>query len=204
MAKSKPMLFPSDYDERKFDPRKRNAMDSSRIEGYSEIVQANDISKADDLRFREAHAGATHIKTKEDVYKLLGSKPQELPVEFAWLRVNGPGGAHSASAAAEIDQYTADQGFVLCTKDRFDALSSAYGYKFNTAAWRVAEDGTIMRGYDVALFYRSGEVARMWENHRLEENSRAEGNRFPDKLTAGTETAETFVENEVEEVLITH
>jgi len=202
---TKPLLFPEDYSATKFDPRKQNANDSSRIEGYSEIVQANDIAKSDDLLFRNAHQGASHLKTKEDVYKVIGAKPQELPVEFAWLRVNGPGGAHSSTAAAEIDAYTADQGFVLCTKDRFTQLSNAFGYKFNSAAWRVAEDGTIMRGYDVALFYRSGEVAKMWEDHRLDENARAEGARFPNKLQSKGATAETFVENEVEEeVLITH
>lgn len=201
---TKPMLFPEDYNASKFNPNSRNAMDASRIQGYSEIVQANDVAKADDLRFREAHQTATHIKTKEDAYKVIGAKPQQLPVEFAWLRVNGPGGAHSASAAAEIDAYTSDQGFVRCTKDRFDALSNAYGYQYNSAAWRTAEDGTIMRGYDVALFYRSGEVARMWDEHRLKENQRAEGARFPEMLEAKGASAETFVENEVEEVLITH
>jgi len=202
---TKPLLFPEDYSASRFDPNQRNATDSSRIDGYSAIVQANDIAKADDLRFRDAHSGGSHIKTKEDAYKIIGARPQELPVEFAWLRVNGPGGAHSASASAEIDQYTVDQGFVVCTKDRFDALSKAYGYQFNSAAWRVAEDGTIMRGYDVALFYRSGEVAKMWEQHRLGENQKAEGMRMPNTITAKGQTADTFVEEEVtEDVLITH
>lgn len=199
---SKPVLFPEDYSARKFDPRKRNSADASRIEGWSEIVQANDIAKVDDLMFRNAHEGNSHVQTKEDVYKIIGASPQQLPVDFAWLRVNGPGGAHSASASAEIDAYTSDQGFVLCTKDRFDALANAYGYKFNSAAWRVAEDGTIMRGYDVALFYRSGEVSRMWEQHLVDEANRVEGR--PSSISAGGETAEAFIEEETEEILISH
>ncbi|GAG25388.1 unnamed protein product, partial [marine sediment metagenome] len=101
----KPLLFPEDYDIRRFDPGKGKGK-ASRIEGYTEILQANDIAKADDLLFREAHTGAAVIKTKEDAYKVIGAPPQELPVEFKWLRVNGPGGAHSATAAVEIDGYT--------------------------------------------------------------------------------------------------
>lgn len=201
----KPVLFPEDYDPRRFDPGKGNFNKPSRIEGYTEIVQANDIAKADDLTFREAHKGSKVIKTKEDVYKILGAKPQELPVEFKWLRINGPGGAYSSSAAAEIDAYTADQGFVLCTKERFDALASAYGYKFNNAAWRVAEDGTIRRGYDVALYYRSGEVARMWGKHLAERAASAEGNTLSPEFRVDGESVETFSETEVEEnVIITH
>ncbi len=200
---TKPMLFGDNYNEAKFDPRNRTAMDPSRIGGYSEIVQANDINKADDLQFREAHKGAAVIKTKEDAYKVIGAQPQKLPVNFAWLRINGPGGAHSPTAAAEIDQYTNDRGFVLCTKERFDALSEAYGYKFNHNSWTVAEDGTIRRGYDVALYYRSGDVARMWDSYMAEEAVKAEAD-FPQALSAANVTTETFTENSTEEILITH
>jgi len=201
---TKPALFAEDYDPRRFDPATLKSGKPGRIDGYSEIVQANDINKADDLKFREAHSGAAVIKTKEDAYKVIGAKPSELPVEFKWLRVNGPGGAHSPTAAAEIDSYTADQGFVLCTADRFKTLANEFGYKFNKATWRVAEDGTIMRGYDVALFYRSGEVARMWGRHLREEAAKAEGAKIPRELTAKGEKAETFSEEETEEVFITH
>lgn len=201
---AKPMLFPEDYDERRFDPAKNKASKPSRIEGYTEIIRANDIAKADDLLFRQAHAGAAVIKTKEDAYKVIGAKPQELPVEFKWLRVNGPGGAHSPTAAAEIDVYTSDQGFVLCTKERFDNLAELFGYKFNHASWRVAEDGTISRGYDVALFYRSGEVARKWDRHMLEEAAKARGATLPAAFSAGGDNAETFSEQETEKIIITH
>jgi len=198
----KPALFAEDYSIDKFNPRSRTASDPSRIGGWSEIVMANDIAKADDLEFREAHREAVNISTKEDVYKQIGAKPQELPVEFKWLRINGPGGANSPTANAEVDMYTSDQGFVLCTKDRFDALNEAYGYEFNHAAWSVSEDGTIRRGYDVALFYRSGEVARMWDKFLADEAAMAEGASLPS--TFGSSKAETFKEEEVEEITISH
>lgn len=201
---TKPVLFSEDYVATRFDPRSRTAQDPSRIEGWSETVRANDIAKADDLRFREAHVDGTVIKTKEDAYKVIGAKPAELPVEFVWLRVNGPGGAHSASAAVEIDSYTADKGFVLCTRDKFTALEEAYGYKFNHASWRVAEDGMIRRGADVALFFRSGEVAKMWEQYRVEDNARLENQSVPATLSAAGETVETFSEDETETVFIHH
>ena len=96
----KPLLFPEDYDRKRFDPKNVKSSEPDRIEGWTEIRKANDIAKADDLLFREAHNGAAVIKTKEDAYKVVGAKPQELPVDFKWLRVTGPGGAHSPSAAA--------------------------------------------------------------------------------------------------------
>lgn len=201
---AKPLLFPEDYNTSKFDPRSRTASDPSRIPGYSEIVKANDIDRADDLEFRNAHKDSKDIKRKEDVYAKIGSKPSQLPVEFAWLRVNGPGGANSPTANAEVDSYMADQGFIPCTKDRFDALCAEYGYSFNSAAWRVAEDGTIRRGYDVALFYRRGDVAEMWNKALADEAARREGASFPHELSADKATAETYREEEVEEIVISH
>ena len=46
----KPVLFPDDRaDAERFDPQMhRGHLDPSRIPGYSEIVQANDIARADD------------------------------------------------------------------------------------------------------------------------------------------------------------
>jgi len=198
----KPTLFPESYSLDKFNPRSR--VDPSRIEGYSEIVQANDIAKADPLRFGEAHRTAKVIRSQEDAYKVIGARPQELPVEFAWLRVSGPAGATSASADAEIDAYTANQGYIPCTKERFDQLASLYGYKFNDVLWHVAEDGTIRRGADSALFFRSGEVARMWERHQAESTAKAEGSSLPTSLAAGKEKVPTFSEEESEEIFITH
>ena len=200
----KPMLFPEDYDPRRFDPGKNRTSKPSRIGGYTEILRANDIAKADELKFREAHSGAAVIKTQEDAYKVIGATPQELPVEFKWLRTNGPGGAYSPVAAAEVDGYTSDQGFILCTKERFDTLADMFGYEFNHASWRVSEDGAIHRGYDVSLFYRSGEVARKWDRFMADEVAKAEGASLPAEITGKNTTAETFSEQEIEEVFIKH
>lgn len=205
MAKSKPALFPENYDTSRFDPSRRAGSDPSRIPGYSERVQANDVAAADDLMFRNAHRDAKNISTKEDVYRQIGTSPGKLPVEFAWLRVNGPGGANSPTANAEVDSYMTDQGYIPCTKDKFDLLAAEYGYSFNSAAWRVAEDGTIRRGYDVALFYRRGDVAEMWKKALAEEAARLEGASFPQQLSARDAAAETFVEEEVEkDVILAH
>lgn len=201
---TKPVLFPENYSTSRFDPTKRAGSDPSRIPGYAEQIQANDIDAADDLLFRNAHKDSKDIKRKEDVYKKIGAKPGKMPVEFAWLRVNGPGGANSPTANAEVDSYMTDQGFIPCTKDKFELLSKEYGYTFNDAAWRVAEDGTIRRGYDVALFYRRGDVAEMWKKAIAEEAARLEGASFPHELSASNAAAETFREEEVEEVIISH
>lgn len=199
MAK-KPLLFPEDYDVQRHMPQNsKGYVDPSRIGGYSEIVMANDLDKADPYEFKKAHETGKRIKTKEDAFRAVGSGPKLLPVEFRWLRVTGPGGAYSASATAEIDAYTVDQGFIPCTKDRFDTLAANYGYTLEGNAW-VAEDGTIRRGYDVALFYRPGEVARAWEKALAEETAKREGNSFPGALR----DAETFQEESTEEVFITH
>lgn len=200
----KPLLFPENYDPKKFNPRDRNSGDPSRIGGYSEAVQANDIALADDLEFAEKHRTGKVIKRKEDAYKVIGAKPQALPVEFRWLRITGPGGAYSASASAEIDSYTADQGFIPCTEERFKALSETYGYEFNHNLWRVAEDGTIRRGYDTALFYRPGEVARAWEAARVAETAAREGRTLPETFRSSKFEQETFLEEEHEEVIFTH
>lgn len=200
MAKTKPVLFPEDYRVERFNPRDRQAADPSRIEGHSEIVQANDIERADAYEFKKAHETSKGVKTKEDAFRVIGARPQQLPVEFKWLRVCGPGGAYSASASAEIDVYASDQGFIPCTKERFDVLTQNFGYKFNSNRWWVAEDGTIRRGYDTALFYRSGEVARDWERAMAEETAKREGAAFPESLR----DTETFREEETEEVFLTH
>ncbi len=196
---SKPVLFTEDYAQR-FDPSNVRVSDPSRIGGWSETVQANDIEIADDLDFRKAHQSAKVIKTKEDAYRVIGSGPSKLPIEFKWLQVNGPGGANSPNANAQIDMYTSDQGFLLCTKDKFDVMIENYGYEFNHARWRVAEDGSIRRGYDVALYYRSGDVARKWEQHLAAQAAGKISTSLPSQIQGDT----GFSEEEVEEILITH
>jgi len=193
----KPVIFSDDRtDAERFDPRKsRGSLDPSRIPGYAEIVRANDLNKADDLEFRSRNAG----RTKEDYFKLIGAQPQDLPVQFAWLRVSGPGGADSLSAQREVDRAKNEEGFRLATVE----VLEKYGYGFPPTA-RRAEDGTIRRGADTALFYRDGEVARRWERYYAEETARREGVSLPATFSDGDYRTETFVDEEHETIEVTH
>jgi hypothetical protein len=196
-AKNKPIVFSDDRgDAEKYDPNLHaGSLDPSRVPGYAEIVKANDIAQADPLIFRDKTG-----MTQEELYAQIGAKPQELPVELAWLRICGPGGAESHSAARELDSAVNQQGFRLATKDDLDN----YGYGFPPAA-RMAEDGTIRRGPDVALYIRSGEVARKWEQYYAAETARLEGtNALPETLREGDHSVETFSEAERKTVEVTH
>jgi len=154
-------------DAERFDPaRHRGPLDPSRIPGYSEIVQANDIAKADALTFRNAN----NI-TKEDAYALIGATPRKLDVEFQWLPISGGGGANMSQAQTRVlDRYRNQEGFRLAVED--DLTSRGFGFP---PLGRPAEDGTIRRGPDVALYVRSGEVAKMWENFKIQEQAALEG-----------------------------
>lgn len=189
----KPVLFPDTRtDAEKFDPRlHRGHLDPSRIPGYSEIVQANDVAKADDLLFRSKNDG----RVKEDLYRQLGASPETLEVEFAWLPVSGVAGGESSHVYRQLDQYMNQQGFRLATREDLDA----YGYGFPPTA-REAEDGTIRRGPDVALYVRSGEVARMWEAFKRETQDALEG-KSPDTYVAGSYVAPAFSEAERHETV---
>lgn len=193
----KPLLYSDERsDAERFDPKRfRGSLDPSRVPGYSEIVRANDIDKADDLLFREQNN-----YTKEEAFEIVGAEPQPLPVEFQWLRVSGPGGADSSTAAREIDNKKNQEGFRLATSEDLER----HGYGFPPTA-REAEDGSIRRGPDVALFIRSGEVARMWKRHKAEEAARAEGAQLPESFTAdGGYSSPTFSEEEREKADIVH
>lgn len=195
-SSAKPVVFSDDRTPvEKFDPRvHQGAVDPGRISGYAETVQANDIAKADDLIFRNQNLG----KTKEDLYKQIGARPAELPVEFKWLRISGPGGGESPNAHRELDGYRNKEGFGLATQDDLDR----YGYGFPEDA-RKAEDGTIRRGPDVALYVRDGEVARMWDKFRDEQTALMEGDQLSGTLRAGDYSVETYSE-ELERDTITY
>lgn len=180
---SKPAIFADDRsDAERFDPNlHRGHLDPSRIPGYSEIVMANDIAKADDLLFRSANG-----RTKEDVYREIGATPQELDVEFAWLPVSSAGGAPSQVQARALDRYKNQEGFRLACEE--DLTSRGFGLP---PLGRLAEDGTIRRGADVALFVRSGEVARKWDAYKKAEQDRLEGTVLT-SVSAGGEVAEAW------------
>lgn len=185
MAK-KPLLFADDRPEvERFNPYLlRGNPDPSRIPGWSEYVQANDIAKADDLYFREQNG-----MTKEDAYKLIGAHPKPLEVEFRWLPVSGPSGARNPNAERTLDYYQSYEGFRVATVEDLESR----GYKLPPAA-RVEADGTIRRGYDVALFVRSGEVARLWERYKAEETAKREGSHLPTTFSEGAYATETTYE----------
>ena len=199
----KPVLFAdSRTDAEKFDPRQhRGALDPTRIPGYAEIVQANDIDKADSLIFREQNLG----RTKEDLYRQIGAQPQVLPWEFKWLRISGPAGGESHNALRELDGYTNQEGFRLVTPAEFETggTFARLGWKFPPAG-RRAEDNTIRFGPDVALYVRAGEVARNWEEFRVSETARMEGAGIPSGFKAGAYDTETFESSERETALLTH
>ncbi len=199
----KPVLFAdSRTDAEKFDPRQhRGTLDPTRIPGYAEIVQANDIAKADSLIFREQNLG----KTKEDLYRQIGAQPQELPVEFKWLRISGPGGGESHNALRELDGYITQEGFTMVQNTAFDPgeVFANLGYGFPSTG-RKGEDGSIRWGPDVALFVRDGKVARNWEKFYADETSRMEGAGMPQNLRAGKYDTETFESAERETTLLTH
>ena len=195
---SKPLLFADDRsDAQRFDPRlHRGSLDPSRIPGYSEIVTANDIDKADDLWFREKNLG----KTKDQVYREIGASPQVLPVEFQWLPVSGAaGGGISSHQARVLDGMKNQQGFRLATVE--DLEREGYGFP---PAGRLAEDGTIRRGSDVGLFVRSGEVARMWNSFREDTQASLEGDTSRTATAGAYETDLSFSEEDRETVTVKH
>jgi hypothetical protein len=186
----KPALFSEDNPtDLRFDPwANEGQLDPGRIEGYSEIIKANDIAKADDLTFREQNMG----RTKEDLYKQIGAAPRKLKYEFAWLPVSGAaGGAISQAASQQLDWYMTREGFRLASLEEVQAE----GFRIGPSA-HVAADGTIRRGPDVALYLRSGEVARKWERYRAEKAAQAEGAKLPERFEDGDFATETFVAEE--------
>lgn len=194
---SKPVMFSDNRtDAERFDPRlHRGALDPSRIPGYSEIVTANDLDRADDLTFRDRNNGLT----KEKLFRQIGATPQALPVEFQWLPVNGVSGGVSAHVDRVLDGYKNQQGFRVAT----EADLSEHGYGFPPSA-RRAEDGTIRRGSDTALFVRSREVADMWDAFKVETQRDFEGDTTRTATSGGYETEVEFAEQGRESVTVKH
>lgn len=189
---SKPVLFADERsDAEKFDPMMhRGHLDPSRIPGYSEIVMANDIAKADDLDFRYKNGF-----TKEEVYAKIGATPRVLDVEFAWLPVSAAGGAPSQLQSRALDRWKNQEGFRLASRE--DLESRGFGFP---PLGREAEDGTILRGADTALFLRSGEVARKWEAFKMAEQAELEGTELT-SVKGGAFVGEAFSAEEARETV---
>jgi hypothetical protein len=203
--KQKPLLFADDtYDPSQFDPDlwEQRAADPGRIPGYSEVVQANDIAQADDFLFqqrqREFGLGDNRFWNKEKVYELIGARPRELEIDFAWLPISGPGGgALSPDQARMLDHYMNKEGYRLVTVENRDDFRKQFGYDFPPTA-RVEADGSIRRGVDLALYARPGDVARKWERKRRQLAAEADAPSLPDTITAGGYATETFREESQE------
>lgn len=192
----KPAIFADTRtDAERFDPMmQRGTLDPSRIPGYSEIVQANDIATSDALDFR-----AKNGITQEDAYRLVGATPRKLEVEFQWLPISGVAGGRVSDAQARVlDRYQNQEGFRLATREDL----SSRGFEMPPMG-RVAEDGTIRRGADVALYVRSGEVARKWEAYKIAEQAALEG-RYLQTPEMSPEAGGTGSLMETESITVTH
>ncbi len=189
----KPVLFADTRsDAEKFDPQLHlGTLDPSRIPGYSEIVQANELAQADPLEFRNCNG-----ITIEEAYRLVGASPQPLDVEFAWLPISGVAGAAMSNLQARVmDNYTNREGFRLATEE--DLASRGFGFP---PLGRLAEDGSIRRGADTALFVRSGEVARKWEAFKAEQQAALEGREL-DSVSGGGLSADAWSREEARETI---
>ena len=162
---SKPFLVPDATNDveraSETNPWIRQSHDPSYIPGYSEQVQANDLATGDDLEFRQRHR---HLGNdpKAHFYRLIGAEPKPLAVEFAWLRVNDPGGNRSYNADVDLMEYTSD-GYIPATVETL----TKYGYGFPPAGHK-APDGTIRR-LDTMLYFIDGSKARVLKAERSAE-----------------------------------
>lgn len=188
----KPALF-ANYtadDNPTFDPTGYEVEDASWIPGYSEIVRANEIAKADDFVWAVQHE-KTGI-TKKQIYEVIGAQPQELPVEFAWLRVMGLDGGNSANADRERASYT-KRGWRIVTVD--DLKNWGLGLPPQAHV-----SGGMIRRDDVALFVVDGRRERSfreWEARQLAEaeaETKREGEKTGVPLTGEVERG-TFTLN---------
>lgn len=151
--------------------------DPSWIEGYSQIVQANDIAAANDLVWANQHE-KTGI-TKEKVYNLIGARPRELPMQFKWLRVAGPDGGNSYSADADTLQHK-ERGYRIVTP----ADLTSWGLELPPSA-HVA--GGMIRRLDVALFVVDGRRERLFEERRAREAAERESQEVRRGQKSGVE-----------------
>lgn len=183
MAKGKPVIL-NDYRSQseeafEFNPEAFMAgqnIDSTYIPGYSEIVKANDIEKADDLQFQVQHQ-KTGI-TKQKLYKLVGADPRPLPFVFRWLRATGVDGTVNSNVARDLLEYTRKErgGYrIVNWFDDEEKLFKPNGWGFPPAARLDRTDGTI-RLDDLALYVVDGRAERAWENWVAEHTRDMESN----------------------------
>ena len=139
------------------------------IPGYSEIVKARDVEKAEYLNDGSNTRGLSESQ-KRAYYRKVGAQPQKTEYEFMWLRVAGPGGGQSFEADREMMFHRHD-GWEVIKVDSEADFTEKYGFGFPPAA-HLAPDGTI-RQLDVALAAIPSEVARRNELARQAKNEAA-------------------------------
>ena len=196
-------------DARQFDPAywAERDHDPSWIHNYSEIIQANDLEKVDDLTFRTAmREGGAPYNSKEDVYQQIGAKPQKLKYRLAWLPIAAPdGGTLDAGSRKMLRTYKERRGYRIVSGRRDDE-GLITGHPLDEMGWQVtddcwlAEDGTIRRGVgDLALYYCDGEVARKWDQWAAQQAAEADGKPLPETLNSPVDVVETFEDEDKRE-----
>lgn len=169
----KPLLFGED-DPRRKAQRARGGLAPDYIPGYSELVQARDIAKAEHFYDGIEHRGLTDAQ-KRVYYERFGTKPVDSEWEFSWQRVSGPGGENSYNAStalmlAENDGWELVQLKAKDIKRAKEEFKERFGYGFPPAA-HLMPDGSLRR-LDVALYVMRGHTWRALEYERELENKR--------------------------------
>lgn len=139
----------------------RRSIDATFIPGYFETVQANDVAKADDLKFRIQHE-KTGI-TKEKLYGVIGAEPKTLPYVFRFLRVAGIDGTTNSNVQRDLLEYTRRGYRIVNWHLDKERIFEANGWGFPPAARLEKADGSI-RLDDTALYVVDGRAERAWEN----------------------------------------
>lgn len=177
--RTKPLLFGETLEketERAYDlpGYAGEANDPAWIDGYSQMIRARDILKAE--------YGSLTYRLRDKLLRDLGvTEYKAPPVDLMWGRVTGLDGKENDNVRLDMRAHNR-AGYKVITKTDLEAL----GYSVPESA-HVEADGTIRRG-DVALMAVDAERARANEQRRRAEVAELEGT---DGLT-GQETG-TFI-----------
>lgn len=183
-TRSKPLLFGESLEkevERAFDASSyaAEASDPAWIPGYSEMIRARDILKAE--------YGSLTFRQRDKLLRDLGVTEYKAPsVDLMWGRVVGLDGQENDNVRLDMRAHKRD-GYRVITKSELEAL----GYSVPESA-HVEADGTIRRG-DVALMAVDAERASANDKRRREEAAEREGQEG----TFGSETG-TFISVEAQ------
>lgn len=175
----KPFLFDAQpaSSENALPARARERLGADYIPGYSERVMANDLETSEIIT----------TSTKEKYYRRdFGTGPGELSVEFKWVRVAGPTGDASSSAAQDAYEYTKRGYKAVSVTDKEDFVRQFKGGAGVTGFPPAAHIGAdnMIRHRDSALYYVDRATADRLEQERLEDNKRLLGINQPGGVTS--------------------